>query len=182
MEETIKKHSKFLLNLAKNAILSSLDNTTPAMPEAPEETLNSPMAAFVTLRTNGMLRGCIGHMQARDPLLKAIFEMARAAAFSDPRFPPLKKEEFQHLSIELSILTPMQEMKENPLDFIRLGIHGVHLDYQGYSSVFLPEVPIEVGWDTITYLEELSRKAGLPGDSWKKAKLHYFTSIKIKED
>ena len=121
--------------------------------------------AFVTLEEGGELRGCIGHMSEDTPLCRIVGEMAVEAAFGDPRFPALRREELDRCTIEISVLTPMHRVG-GPAD-IRVGRDGVLLRKAGQSAVFLPQVATEQGWDRDMLLTQLARKAGLPPDAWR---------------
>jgi len=123
-------------------------------------------AVFVTLHKGKDLRGCIGHMQARMPLYKAVIEMAIASAFEDPRFPSVQKEELKEIEIEISILSPMERIFDYKQ--IRLGIDGVLIKKGFRSGVYLPQVATDTDWDRETFLRSLcSSKAGLPADAYK---------------
>jgi len=156
-----------LSEIARESIASVLRKDHAWRPEKPQSAmLLEERAVFVTLRIDEDLRGCIGEMVASKPLYLAVFEMARSAAFKDPRFSPLTKEEFNLVEIEISVLTPM--VKINSYKEIDLGIDGVWLRKGGRSGVFLPQVATETGWDLDTFLKNLcSHKAGLPAEAYK---------------
>ncbi|MFA6690319.1 MAG: AmmeMemoRadiSam system protein A, partial [Sphaerochaetaceae bacterium] len=133
----------------------------PAIPE-----LSERRACFVTLKDGtDNLRGCIGNIEAFEPLGENLARNAYNAAFSDPRFAPLEPEELPEIRIELSILTPVVSI-EDPTKF-EIGKDGIILRQGTRGAVFLPQVPPEQGWDQVTTLEYLSRKAGLAPDGWK---------------
>lgn len=121
--------------------------------------------AFVTLHQNGELRGCIGEIFPRRPLYQAVRDHAVNAGIYDNRFVPVRAEDLTSLEFEISALTPPKAV--NSYREIILGKHGIVLRKQGQTSVFLPQVAPEQGWDLETTLEALSRKAGLPGNAWK---------------
>ncbi len=130
------------------------------------EDLQEERAVFVTLHKDGNLRGCIGHMQARIPLYKAVIEMAIASAYEDPRFPSVQKKELTEIEIEISILSPMERISDYKQ--IRLGIDGVLIKKGFRSGVYLPQVATDTDWDLETFLRSLcSSKAGLPADAYK---------------
>ena len=132
-------------------------------------------AAFVTLKEkNGRLRGCIGTIQAYTSLHRSIVQNAVAAASKDPRFQPVRPEELPGLDLEVTVLSPMEPV--SGISDIKVGVHGVYLEAVGRSSVFLPQVPVEEGWDLDTYLRQLAIKAGLPPDGWKGGRLYRFTA------
>ncbi|MBK7769017.1 MAG: AmmeMemoRadiSam system protein A [bacterium] len=121
--------------------------------------------AFVTLHAQGHLRGCIGIIEGRLPLLRAVADNAAAAAVGDPRFPPVTPDEVSNLTLEVSALTPLRTV-DGPAGII-IGRHGILLGRQGRQAVFLPQVATEQGWDLPTTLSQLCRKAGLPPDAWR---------------
>jgi AmmeMemoRadiSam system protein A len=148
--------------------------------------LAQPCGAFVTLHINGAagknLRGCIGRMSSPEPLEKTVHTMANEAAFGDPRFPPLVKEEFPRCSIEISVLSPL-ELCPDPRT-VKVGVHGLYLIRHGRSGVLLPQVPVEQGWDLDEYLDYICVKAGLPPHSYEApdAKLYTFTAAVFGEE
>lgn len=127
--------------------------------------LSATPGAFVTLNTkNGDLRGCIGTVTTELPLYQTIYQMSIAAAFEDNRFLPLTKKELPDITFDITVL-------EKPVaiewPYIVIGTHGIILEKNGHSALFLPQVAREQGWDLPTTLNNLSRKAGLPEDAWK---------------
>ncbi|HDT12711.1 MAG TPA: AmmeMemoRadiSam system protein A [Candidatus Marinimicrobia bacterium] len=136
---------------------------------------------FVTLHKNGDLRGCIGHIVGMHPLKESLFEMAEASAFEDPRFNPIKKHELNEITIEISVLSELEEV--SGVTDIEVGKHGVLLK-QGYQqAVFLPQVAPEQGWDRDEMLSHLSMKAGLSPDAYKNPdmKFYIFTAVVFSE-
>jgi AmmeMemoRadiSam system protein A len=127
--------------------------------------MQPPRAAFVTLKENGQLRGCVGDIFPQRPLYKSVITNAIYAGFGDRRFPQLRKEEYDRLKVEISALTPPTPVAS--WRDIRIGIDGMVLNKDGHSAVFLPQVAPEQGWDLETTLRYLSEKAGLPADAWK---------------
>ena len=156
---------KSLIDIARTTIECKLKGRD--VPELhPElEILKQKSGAFVTLKKHGRLRGCIGYIEARKPLYKTVSEMAIAAAFNDPRFPPLKPDELMHITLEISVLSPLKEIKD--IKEIEIGIHGLYIT-KGYDSgLLLPQVATEYKWDSLTFLEETCYKAGLRPNAWK---------------
>lgn len=153
---------KELLKLARNSIrrrLSGEEYHTPADPA-----FDAECGAFVTLHLAGNLRGCIGYVQAFKSIRDSIREMALAAAFEDPRFPPLKREELPHIRIEISLLSPLIRVQE--LSEITIGRDGLLLQHPYSSGLLLPQVATEWGWDRDSFLRQVSLKAGLPGTAY----------------
>jgi AmmeMemoRadiSam system protein A len=154
-----------LLAFVRGIIESELMNTEPPSPPA-LPLLRENRACFVTLHDiTGNLRGCIGNLEAFEPLGENLARNAHNAAFSDPRFPPLDPEELGETSIELSILTRPEPIAD-PTEFV-IGEDGIILRQGMRGAVFLPQVAPEQGWDQETTLAYLSRKAGLSADGWK---------------
>jgi len=104
-------------------------------------------------------------MSSPEPLYETVREMARSAAFEDPRFAPVSREELDSIEIEITALSPMRKIAS--VEEIEVGRHGIHIQKLWRSGVFLPQVATEQGWDRDQLLEEVCYKAGLPGDSWK---------------
>jgi AmmeMemoRadiSam system protein A len=127
--------------------------------------LQEKYGAFVSIHKRGMLRGCIGSLQADEVLYKQVEEMAEAAAFRDPRFRAVSEEELPYLEIEISVLTPMVEIQDP--EEIQVGVHGLVMRRGFCSGLLLPQVASERNWDRITFLKETCRKAGLPENAWQ---------------
>ncbi|HZV47862.1 MAG TPA: AmmeMemoRadiSam system protein A, partial [Thermodesulfovibrionales bacterium] len=140
--------------------------------------LRTDGAVFVTIKEKGSLRGCIGHVQAIMPLYQSVIKNAIAASSSDPRFPSMTKDELQDIEIEISILSPMQRLKD--VKNIQVGKHGLVIRKGSQSGLLLPQVAIEQGWDRQTLLKQICAKAGLPEYAWKDAELYTFTAEIIK--
>ena len=160
--------------MAREAISARLGARAPRWPEISKESeavLSVPSGAFVTLRSgkgeSAPLRGCIGRMTADESLIEVVREMARAAAFEDPRFPPLKADEYPGISVEITVLTPMRPIKS--VEEIEIGRHGVYLTKGWQQAVFLPQVATEQRWNREELLANLCRKAGLPPNAWKES-------------
>lgn len=141
--------------------------------------LHEHRGAFVTLYKGKKLRGCIGRMFSDIPLYQLVRDMAVAAALYDDRFLPLQKQELGDLDIHISVLSPLEEIKD--AGQIQLGKHGILIESRGRSGVFLPRVATETGWNLEEFLGHCSRdKAGLGWDGWKTARIFVFTTIDIQ--
>ena len=160
------EQKKYLLKLARDCIEYYLYNRIKKNIQPINDVeLLEESAVFVTLNQLGCLKGCIGHMQPRGPLYKSVADMAVAAAFEDPRFTPIKESDLDSLKIEISILSPMQKIKD--YREIQLGKDGVLIRQNFNSGVFLPQVAEETNWDLETFLTNLcSHKAGLNPDAY----------------
>lgn len=144
--------------------------------------LGFPLGAFVTLRKRGELRGCIGSITTKDPLVKTIRRRTLDAAFHDCRFRPVEAAELPAIVIEHSVLSEAEAIRD--VNRIELGRHGVILTVGNARSVFLPEVPQHQGWDTQEMLSALAVKAGLDRDAWRDphTSLQVFTTQHYRED
>ena len=152
----------WLVALARRTI----DTLTRQEPEAVPASAQQVMGGFVTLTLGCSLRGCIGEVFPRRDIWRVVCEQALNAALHDPRFSPLTPGEAHRVKIEISALTPptlVASWRE-----IVLGRHGIVLEKDGGSAVFLPQVPGEQGWDLATTLRQLAHKAGLPTDAWER--------------
>lgn len=140
------------------------------------ERLRERRSAFVTLKRGGELRGCIGSLACTMPLCETVVKLAIQAATRDPRFPPVSRSELPFLEIEISVLGRLRPIEK--VEEIVVGDHGLLMIHGTHSGVLLPQVAIENGWDRKTFLECLSKKAGLPKDAWKsqKSKIYVFTA------
>lgn len=134
-------------------------------PAPPTEKLAEELGAFVTLKLDGRLRGCIGHVIGDKPLYKTVADMAQQAAFGDPRFPSLTAEERPRLETEISILSPLTPCPDPAL--VEPGRHGLLVRQGPHSGLLLPQVATEWGWDRETFLAQTCHKAGLPPDAWR---------------
>ncbi|MBI5275170.1 MAG: AmmeMemoRadiSam system protein A [Burkholderiales bacterium] len=156
-----------LLILARNAIAAELG--APTRPEPAHPALEERGATFVTLTQEGHLRGCIGSLEPNRPLGVDVRSNARAAAFGDPRFSPLRPSELQRTRIEVSLLSPAMPIyfRDEPdaVAQLRPGVDGVILEWDGKRGTFLPQV-----WENLhepqLFLNLLKQKAGLPADFW----------------
>lgn len=165
-ELTIEEQNE-LLRIAREAISAYFKGHLPPEPIMQSQRLNENRGAFVTLHDkNHCLRGCIGSFMAEKPLYMTIREMAVQAAFHDPRFSPLEELELKDIHIEISVLSPLKEIKD--VGEIEVGKHGIYIIKGFHCGTLLPQVATECGWDNRTFLEHTCMKAGLPPDGWKK--------------
>ena len=167
-----------LKKIAYESIKDSLDGKNIAQPALNSKlsALNCKCGAFVSLHKQGRLRGCIGHFGEDVPLHEIVAEMARAAAFEDPRFPPVHREELGDIDIEISVLTPMRRIQS--LDEFQLHKHGIYIRKGYRSGTFLPQVADEVNWTKEEFVGHCSQdKAGLGWDGWRDAELYVYEAI-----
>lgn len=156
---------RLLFQIARDSIVAGLEHRAMEVPQEVPPALREPRGVFVTLHRRGRLRGCIGYLEAVKPLGQAVAEMARAAAFHDPRFPPLTASELPEVELEISILTPMRRIQE--IQEIEVGKHGLYIERGLCRGLLLPQVATECRWDCTTFLEQTCLKAGLPPPAWK---------------
>ena len=165
-----------LKKIAYESIKDSLDDKPISMFNAQCSMLNEKCGAFVSLHKQGHLRGCIGHFGEDTPLHEIVAEMARAAAFEDPRFPPVSRGELDYLDIEISVLTPMRRIQS--LDEFELHKHGIYIRKGYRSGTFLPQVADEVNWTKEEFVGHCSQdKAGLGWNGWRDAELFVYEAI-----
>ncbi len=173
---------KILLNIARSTISNYLgEGTVLDIDTNRYPILNEQAGAFVTLHKFGNLRGCIGYIISNDFLYETIHNAAIQAAFHDPRFPPLKKNELDNIEIEISILSKPFMM--NNYEEIVVGKHGLIVNEYGRRGLLLPQVPIEHNMDKWEFLSSLCVKAGLPEGLWKQKVLNIemFTATVFSE-
>jgi len=170
----------FLLKIARETIFSYVKEKKIPRFNIIDRRLMASGATFVTIKDRyGNLRGCIGNIFPVMPLYESVQKNAIAAATADPRFPPLRPEELEGLSVEVTVLSPLERITD-PEDIV-IGRHGLFIVKGSKSGILLPQVPVEFGWDRKTFLKEVSLKAGLPEDAWKDGELYRFTAEIIKE-
>jgi len=174
-----ERDKKFLLKLARESIKYYLERQDLLTVSAEElkrysPTLLEKLATFVTLTEYEQLRGCIGHLEAIEPLYQDVIENAVNAAFFDFRFLPLDKKELNLIKIEISILTKPQPLDyqtpEDLINSLRKNIDGVIIKKGPFEATYLPQVWEQIP-DKEEFLSSLCVKAGLPSDIWKKEKL-----------
>jgi AmmeMemoRadiSam system protein A len=174
-ERFSKDDRRFLLDLAREAIVATIEDRAVAQLVPPPGALHEPSGAFVSLHCEGALRGCIGTFARDRPLYEVVRDMAAAAAFHDPRFPPVDLSEIASLQVEISILS---ELRRTTAESVVAGFHGLSIVLGEQKGVFLPQVAIEGGWDRRTLLEQTCLKAGLSPHAWQDpvAEISVFTT------
>ncbi len=180
-----EEERKTLLRLSRDALYSFLTTREfqPNMSKYPiTPALREEAGVFVTLTKRGKLRGCIGYVEGIKPLWEAVIDNTRNAAFEDSRFPEVSMKEFDDISIEISVMTPLRPIKS--VDEIIIGQHGLVIRKGFHSGLLLPQVPVEWGWNRDEFLVHICQKAGLPPDAWKKpdTKLYVFSAQVFSEE
>lgn len=177
MERLSEEEGALAITIAKDALshrVAGLPAEIISLPAIFQE----KRGVFVTLTKAGELRGCIGFPYPVMLLKDAINDAAIAAATEDPRFPAVKKEELASLTLEVTVLTIPQIVEGDPTERgskVITGKHGLIVKGLGRSGLLLPQVATEYGWDELTFLSQTCRKAGLPGDCWKRPDISLFT-------
>lgn len=156
-----EEQKRFLLFIARESILSYLEKREMRYTPPNEAVFSEKRGAFVTLHKNNSLRGCIGYIKAYKTILQTIIDMARAAAFQDPRFPKVTLQEINEISIEISILSELIPLSKENLHDIQISRDGLYIEGLYGSGLLLPQVATEWGWDREQFLRETCRKAGL---------------------
>lgn len=166
------EQGKKLVKLARQSISSHIDKESKDFKENIKKEFSMLRGVFVTLEEGGLLRGCIGIVEAVYPLYQAVASAAVSAAFSDPRFTSLSKEELDRITISVSVLTSPEMINvDNPDDYlgkIEVGKDGLLVKGEVNSGLLLPIVAVEQKWDSLVFLEQTCMKAGLAADSWRK--------------
>jgi AmmeMemoRadiSam system protein B/AmmeMemoRadiSam system protein A len=170
-----------LITLARRSIREVLLHGR--LPEYTSENglLNQKRGAFVTLKKGGRLRGCIGFVEALNPLYRTIMEAAVFAAVRDTRFNPVTLAEIDGLSIEISVLSPLKKVTKTKN--ILVGRHGLMIVKGDRQGLLLPQVAVEQSWTRATFLGQACLKAGLPADAWKSgADIYVFEAVVFSEE
>jgi len=158
--------------IARKIVEYALEGKDYEIPQELKEKWNYNAGAFTTIKykDTNELRGCMGIPYSIMPFWKALKESALMAAFEDPRFEPLKKEEIPLVKFEVTELTPPKKLEvKNPKEYLEkviIGKHGIIVKKGPFSGLLLPQVPVEEGWDVMEYLSYGCLKAGLPPDCW----------------
>ena len=165
-----------LKEIALTSIKDSLDGKPISNRSPLTAHLSEKCGAFVSLHKHGRLHGCIGHFGEDVPLHEIVAEMARAAAFEDPRFLPVTRDELADIDIEISVLTPMRRI--HSLDEFELHRHGIYIRKGYRSGTFLPQVADEVNWTKEEFVSHCAQdKAGIGWDGWRDAELYVYEAI-----
>jgi len=186
------EEGEYLVRLARHVIESELElRGKPDTDDAPEIT-SKEAGVFVTLNRynypGNSLRGCIGMPYPVKPLLESLLESAHNAAFEDPRFPPVNRDEISGITVEVSVLTPPEKIVvKSPEEYpenVKVGRDGLILSRGYRRGLLLPQVPSDLGWDSEEFLSQTCFKAGLPLDSWlmKDTDVYSFRAIIFAEE
>jgi AmmeMemoRadiSam system protein A len=183
VDRELNTHEKqSLLEIARQAIVHGVQTGQEYVEPREEKALNQRNGCFVTIKQNGQLRGCIGNFQSELPLFKEVANMAQASASKDPRFYPLKEEDLDNFTLEISVLSPLRKIED--IEEIEVGRHGIYIEKSFYRGVLLPQVATEHHWDRKTFLKQTCIKAGLPTNAWEAedADIYVFSAQVFGED
>ncbi len=168
MTETFRldeSDQKELLRLARSTLQSYLSTGTVPEYHTGRPELRARAGAFVSLHIGHELRGCVGQIIPDRELFRIVQHCAVSAAAEDMRFTPVNPDELAHLTIEISVLTPLRRALD--AGEVEIGKHGIYIARGAKRGLLLPQVATEYGWDRNTFLSQTCRKAGLPEDAWK---------------
>ena len=172
-----------VLRLARDAVVAAVGRRPPPVvdPATLPPLLLAPAAAFVTLHERGELRGCMGNLEFDRPLWRNVLTAGTIVPLQDPRFMPVSDAELPAIRIEVSVLAPPVELP-GPEAF-DVGSQGIIVERSGRRALLLPQVAEEYGWDEAATLDAVCRKAGLPGDAWRRAgtRLFGFRAVHVAE-
>ncbi|NMC36689.1 MAG: AmmeMemoRadiSam system protein B [Bacteroidales bacterium] len=177
-----EKEREILFDIARRSIMSMLYDARRYTPDVSKMTdaLKKPYGAFVTLKIDGVLRGCIGRFVSDKPLYIVVGESAISSALEDPRFPALTKSEYEKTDIEITVLGPMRKISD--ISEIKLGRHGIYIKKDIRAGTMLPQVAREYGWSVEEFLGYTSRdKAGIGWDGWKNADIYIYEGMVLEE-
>jgi AmmeMemoRadiSam system protein A len=169
-----------LLRVARDAIVRHVHGDPPL---AYAEDLPDASGVFVTIKRKRELRGCLGVLQMRGPLAEEVARCARDSATHDPRFPPMTPGELAGISLDISILGPLEELDPFDVDAIEIGRHGLVVEEGWRRGLLLPQVAVEWGWTREQFLRQTCRKAMLAEDAWRTgARVSRFTAQVFGEE
>ena len=177
-----EEDKKTLLKLSRETLESYIYNGERPQIDTSgfSDALKTEAGAFVTLKKDGKLRGCIGRFMPSQPLWEVVVDMTIAAATEDPRFPKVTPDEVPQIKIEISVLTPLKRIYS--IDEVIVGKHGIYCRKGWQSGTLLPQVATEQNWDAKTFVEYCCKyKAGLNKDCWKDAELYTYEAIVFEE-
>ncbi len=174
-DELTAEEQRSLVQIARTTLDSYIKTGKAPEPAAATARLAEKRGAFVTLHEQGELRGCIGYIEAVQPVYRAVRDMAISASTEDPRFPPVGPAELKDIDIEITVLSLLRRISDP--ESVVVGKHGLVMRQGGRSGLLLPQVPVEQGWDRRQFLEYTCLKAGLATDAWqdKRTEMYVFT-------
>ncbi len=167
-----QEEKQVLLAVARKAIVCALKQQEFHFPVSATGGLKQPAGAFVTIRIDHKLRGCIGQIESEKPVIEVVAEVAVKAALDDPRFPAMTLTEVEEATLEISVLSPLRRI--NGPEEIELGTHGLVVALGKQRGLLLPQVAAEYTLDRETFLKAAMQKAGLPPYAWRFPEVELF--------
>jgi len=165
---------QLLLRIAREAVVEAVRTGALTEIEKPAGAPEGKCGAFVTLHKRDNLRGCVGYIESGKPLYQTVRECALAAALHDTRFDPVEPEELPLLHLEISVLSPLEDIRPEQVE---VGRHGLLISMGFQRGLLLPQVAVEWKWDAERFLRETCSKAGLPGNAWQQgARIQAFSA------
>ncbi|HEX4545704.1 MAG TPA: AmmeMemoRadiSam system protein A [Candidatus Acidoferrum sp.] len=164
MPSLSEEEKRSALELARRAVTEAVSHRKLPDHISGDGIFAERRGVFVTLHVNGRLQGCIGVLDAHEPLGEAIVRSAASAALEDSRFPPLRADQLKALSIELSLLSPLAPISP---EAIEIGRHGLFISLHAQRGLLLPQVAMEHHFTRQQFLNEVCRKAGLRPEAWR---------------
>lgn len=171
---------KSILELARQAVVEAVGSRR-LLEEIPKtELFERRCGVFVTLHRSGRLRGCIGVIEGKERLGESLVHCAASAALEDPRFSPMQREELADLGLEVSLLSPIQEIQPEEIE---IGKHGLLVQQGVHRGLLLPQVAVEHHLEREQFLRETCYKAGLAAEAWKApdTRIYGFTCEIVRE-
>jgi AmmeMemoRadiSam system protein A len=180
MSPLLNDERRALLGIARRAVIEAVEHARLLEVAPPAGALADPSGVFVTLRRRARLRGCIGQVEAVEPIAQAVARCAMAAALDDPRFDPVRPDELIELEIEISAISRLERIS---LEAIEVGRHGLMVTRGYQRGLLLPQVATEFRWTRERFLEETCVKAGMERHAWKEpaARIEAFTAEVFSE-
>jgi AmmeMemoRadiSam system protein A len=169
IENLTENDGEILISIAKNAIM----NLNKQQDKIPEK-MDIKAGAFVTINENGSLRGCIGYLKPVMPLRLAVEKAAWNAAFRDPRFKPIEKEELSRITIEVTVLGELKKVQYEDIRAEAPGKYGLYIENGIYSGTLLPQVALDNNMDMEEFIQETCLKAGMAGDCYKNSTIYAY--------
>jgi len=179
--EMTGEERRLLLQIARDALTQTLKGGSPQIAVPTHPALLLPQGVFVTLTKGKRLRGCMGRIDPQKALFQTVAEVARSAALEDPRFPSVTVTELPDLSIEISVLSPLQKTEASTVE---VGRHGLMVKRGFAAGLLLPQVASEQGWSLEEFLAQTCLKAGLAKEAWrdKTTEIYSFTAEVFSEE
>jgi len=178
MNKLTVRQAEKLIKIARDSIIAFFNDREYTIPDSLKKEFKEERGVFVSLYVQDTLIGCIGFPEPIMSLAEGVASAAKSAAFEDPRFPPLKKEQMKDLRVELSVLSKPEEIEvKKPSEYlekVKVGVDGLVIRDEFGAGLLLPQVATEWGWEPKEFLTNTCRKAGLEPDCWNNMKRNVY--------